>query len=44
LNNSKSRAIGIKGSEIVDYDLREAMNMKRHWDGSIIDLADILSI
>lgn len=44
LEDSNSRAIGVKGSEIVDFDLKEALEMKRSWDGSIMDLADILSI
>lgn len=43
LSDSDSRAVGIKGSEIVDYDLEEALKMKRPHDESIIDLAEILS-
>lgn len=44
LSDSSSRAIGIKGAEIIDIDLMEALEMKRVWNGSIMDLADILSI
>ncbi|MGI6728496.1 MAG: 6-phosphofructokinase [Anaerovoracaceae bacterium] len=43
-DNSSSRAIGIKGSDIVDFDLEEAMDMKRPSNESILELADILSI
>jgi 6-phosphofructokinase 1 len=39
-----SRAVGIKGSEIVDFDLEEALGMKRPYDSAISDLAEILSI
>lgn len=42
--DSTSKAIGIRGAEIIDYDLEEALAMKRPWDGSIMDLAEILSI
>lgn len=42
-DDSGSRAIGIRGSEIVDYDLEEALEMKRSHDETIIDLAEILS-
>lgn len=41
--DSPSRAIGIKGADIVDFDLEEALSMKRPHDESIIDLAEILS-
>ncbi len=44
LSDSPSRAIGIKGGTIIDVDLTEALEMKKKWDGSIMDLADILSI
>ncbi len=44
LGDSPSRAIGIKGAEIIDVDLSEALEMKRVWDGSIMNLSDILSI
>jgi 6-phosphofructokinase 1 len=43
-NNSGSRAVGIRGTEIVHYDLEEALNMKRSYDQSIMELADILSM
>lgn len=41
---SGSRAVGIRGSEIMDMDLEEALAVKRQYDRSIIDLAGILSI
>jgi 6-phosphofructokinase 1 len=44
MNDSESRAIGIRGAEIIDVDLSEAFEMKRTWDGSIMNLSDILSI
>lgn len=43
LADSNSRAIGVCGSEIVDYDLQEALGMQRLHDHSIIELAEILS-
>ena len=39
-----SKAVGIKGDEIVYYDLEEALNMPRKHDTSLMDLAEILSI
>lgn len=44
LANSSSRAVGIRGADIIDVGLAEALQMKRPWDGSIMKLADILSI
>ena len=41
--DSSSRAIGISGNQIVDYDLQEALNMKRLPETSMIRLAEILS-
>ncbi|MBQ9930859.1 MAG: 6-phosphofructokinase [Firmicutes bacterium] len=41
---SGSRAIGIQGSEIVDYDLAEALAMKSTVDPKLVSLANILSI
>lgn len=41
--DSSSRAIGISGNQIVDYDLEEALNMKRLPETSMIRLAEILS-
>ena len=40
----KNRAIGISGNQIVDYDLKKALEMKRPYEKSIVELADILSI
>ena len=39
-----SKAVGIKGDEIVSFDLEEAINMPRKRDGSLMDLSEILSI
>lgn len=39
-----SKAVGIKGDEIVSYDLEEALNMKKTHDKSLMNLAKILSI
>lgn len=44
LQGSTSRAIGIRGADIIDVDLAEAMAMDRCHDQSIMELADILSI
>lgn len=44
LSDSTSRAVGIRGADIIDVDLAIALQMKRPWDGSIMKLADILSI
>jgi 6-phosphofructokinase len=39
-----SKAVGIKGDDIVYYDLDKALNMPRKRDESLMDLAEILSI
>lgn len=39
-----SRAVGIKGSDIVNYDLEEALNMPRQRNDYLVKLAGILSI
>lgn len=39
-----SKAVGIKGDDIIHYDLQEALNMTRKHDKSLMDLAEILSI
>lgn len=41
--DSRSRAIGISGNQIVDLDLEEALAMQRMADTSLIRLAEILS-
>ncbi|MDR3296348.1 MAG: 6-phosphofructokinase [Clostridiales Family XIII bacterium] len=43
-DGNDSRAVGIKGSAIVDYDLEEALNMEPVYDSAINELAEILSI
>ncbi len=42
--DSSSKAIGISGTEIIHYDLEEALKIKRVVDDSYMKLADILSI
>jgi 6-phosphofructokinase 1 len=42
--DSTSRAVGIRGTEIVHYDLEDALRMKREYSSDINDLAEILSI
>lgn len=44
LGDSTSRAIGIRGAEIIDVDLEEALSMNQCHDNSIMELSDILSI
>ena len=39
-----NRAIGISGTQIVDYDIADALKMKRIYEEDIVKLADILSI
>jgi 6-phosphofructokinase 1 len=43
-DDSTSRAVGIRGTEIVHYDLEDALRMKREYSSDINDLAEILSI
>ncbi len=42
--DSLSKAIGISGNEIVAYDLKDALEMKREPNEDLIKLAEILSI
>ena len=44
LSGNRSKAVGIKGGSIIDMDLDKALDMKRVWNGTIMDLCDILSI
>lgn len=39
-----SKAVGIKGDEIIYYDLEEALKMPRKHNKTVMDLAEILSI
>ena len=41
---SASKAVGINGTEIIAYDLGDALKMQRTPDSSLIELADVLSI
>lgn len=42
-NDENSRAIGICGDDIVSYDLKEALEMKRSYNAELYKLADTLS-
>ena len=43
-NGVYNRAIGVIGDEVIDYDLAEALGMKRKMDNSLLEIAEILSI
>jgi 6-phosphofructokinase 1 len=42
-NDFESKAIGISGNEIVAYDLKEALEMKRELNEDLFALAEVLS-
>lgn len=42
--DSESRAVGIEGNEIVHFDLAEALQMKREYSRTMMEMADVLSI
>ena len=42
-DDEDSKAVGVVGSEIVAYDLKEALAMKREFAGRLYDLAEVLS-
>lgn len=44
MEGKSGRAVGIKGNEIVDYDIHEALAMPRKPNEELIELAKILSI
>ena len=44
LEGKKNRVVAIRGSQIVDYDIDEALSMSKKVDDSMYDLARILSI
>lgn len=44
LRDKSSRAIGVKGNEIFDMDIEEALSMEKNFDKSTYDLTKILSI
>lgn len=44
MEGKSSRAVGIRGNEIVDYDIFEALSMKRKANEELIELSRILSI
>ena len=39
-----NRAIGVRGTQLVDYDIQEALKMKKPFDDAIYNLTDIISI
>ena len=41
-DDEDSKAVGINGSEIVAYDLGEALEMKREFDRRMYDLANTI--
>lgn len=43
-SDSPSKAIGISGNEIVAYDLADALEMKREFDETALQIVDVLSI
>ncbi len=44
MEGKSSRAVGIRGNEIVDYDIFEALSMERKANEELIELSRILSI
>lgn len=44
LEGKKGRALGIKGNDVFDMDITEAISMKKEIDTCMMDLADMLSI
>lgn len=41
--NKAGRVVGVKGNKVVDYDINEALEMKKDIDHKMLDLAYILS-
>ncbi|MDN5276122.1 MAG: 6-phosphofructokinase 1 [Clostridiales bacterium] len=44
LSGKSNRVVAIRGSQIVDYDIDEALSMKKEFDHEMYELAKILSI
>ena len=44
LSGKSNRVVAIRGSQIVDYDMDEALSMKKDFDHEMYELAKILSI
>jgi 6-phosphofructokinase 1 len=44
LSGKSNRVVAIRGSQIVDYDIDEALSMKKEFDHGMYELAKILSI
>lgn len=44
IEGKSGRAVGIKGNQIIDMDIEEALSMKKSFDQEIFDLTNILSI
>ncbi len=43
LNGTANRVVVYKNTEIVDYDITEALSMKKPFDDNLVDMADILT-
>lgn len=43
IEGKSQRVVGIKNNQIVDYDITEAIQMKKETDNNLYDLAEILS-
>ena len=43
-NGSVNRAVGIVGGQIIHYEIEQALQIKRPYEGEMMKLADILSI
>jgi 6-phosphofructokinase 1 len=44
LSGKSNRVVAVRGSQIVDYDIDEALSMKKEFDHEMYELAKILSI
>ncbi|MBM7581546.1 6-phosphofructokinase 1 [Caldicoprobacter guelmensis] len=44
LNGKTNRVVAIRGSQIVDYDIDEALSMKKEFNQELYELAKVLSI
>lgn len=44
LDNKRNRAVGVRGMDLIDLDLEEALKIQRKTNTELIKLADILSI
>jgi hypothetical protein len=44
VSGSESRVIGVKGGDLVDFDIKEALAMERNSSKKLMELSAILSI